>query len=287
VRYLNSDEWDTNRDDSLLDVDTFIPKHLLGFNLMSGNKDAIHALKMRQRQSTRPIDLSPYIEKHLGEKMSLAKMEQSLIRAWIEELTEGYSITPPDDKEMFIKGMTAFRTFAAFFMTRPIPTIKLLWNNAESLRYMKSYFLSLDNPTQMIMGIPFLTTIDTSILNFASSEKPISEFHELFQNTPVVYVPIAHKRGAIILKIVSNKANNPGNSVFGPKGLICPGNMVTSMLMKAVADLKSQFVIKIDGELKFEDGILKRITNLEDVFVTFLSRQEYSGGVEMDQGNQA
>lgn len=77
----------------------------------------------------------------------------------------------------------------------------------------------------------------------------------------------------VIVDIVANNVNNPGNSVFGPKGLICPGNTVTSMLMKSVADLKYKFRVEIEGTPIFSDGSgLRTIENPHDVFITFHER---------------
>lgn len=133
----------------------------------------------------------------------------------------------------------------------------------------------------------------------------IKEFYELFENVPIEYLPVMQKDGTpIILVVKANKANNPGNSVFGPKGpsatlftpfshssfnlilwfsclpphmtpftgMICPGNIVTSMLMKSVADLKRQFRIKIDGKIELQSGLIKRMCNPDQVFITFLER---------------
>ena len=90
---------------------------------------------------------------------------------------------------------------------------------------------------------------------------------------PIKFVGVKTHSEIAIIEIVANGVNNPGNSVFGPKGFICPGNTITSMLMKSVADLKRQFRVEVDGKPTFLDGAgLKAITNPDQVFVTFHER---------------
>src|SRR5689334_796292 len=97
----------------------------------------------------------------------------------------------------------------------------------------------------------------------------------MFHNTPVNFVPIDTPDRVGIVKIEANNANNPGNSVFGPKGFVCPGNTVTTLLMKSVGDLKRQFRVDIEGKLEFKPStVLKEITNKDAVHVVFHKRDE-------------
>jgi len=272
VGYFESDKWETNRNDSRLFVNEFIIKWLFGFSLDFGNLDAIHNLKQRQRESVRPLTLAPYVDPILGKRFSVRELDALLVRAWFDELTEGYAIAPPEDKDAVVKAMVWFRINMSRNAGNFFKSMLLFYRNWHILRMLKAYWITLKQEERVIMMVPFFTTIDSTLFNFAASAAPVKEFHELFENVPVIYVPIITKGRLAIVRVVANGANNPGNSVFGPKGLICPGNTVTSMLMKSVADLKDIYNIQIDGKLETAPSIVKRIVNPDSVFVTFQAR---------------
>jgi len=174
--------------------------------------------------------------------------------------------------DQFAADITFLRYLITVMSASPLYGLYFLFRNFRKLGTLRSYWVSLPYAEQLIASVPYLTTIDTSIFNFVASSDPIKEFHELFKNVPVEYIPVANKDGFLILDIVANEANNPGNSVFGPKGMICPGNNITSALMKSVSDLKSQFKTEIEGKIGVQHGLIKRISNPNDVFVTFRAR---------------
>jgi len=274
IRYLKSDEWSTNRVESRLAlVQGFsIFKYLVGLKFKFGDRHDINVFKTRQRQFTRPLDLSAYFDQVLEKRFSVEKLEELLVQVWTDELTECYGITVPDNArygELILK----FRKLLTTLMRGFFPAFTFLVNNFSAFLELRSILQSLSTEEQLILTVPFLTTVDSSIFNFASTPDPPKEFNELFHNTPVEYVAIDNKDGQVILQVVPNRANHPGNSVFGPQGMICPGNTVTSMLMKSVADLKRRYRPEVEGSLNFlKIGSLKIVTNPKDVFVTFQER---------------
>jgi len=68
----------------------------------------------------------------------------------------------------------------------------------------------------------------------------------------------------VVCKIENNGVDNPGNSVFGPKGVICPGNIVTSLFIKAMIDLMNRLDYDIVGDIEYDKKI-RRINNENDV----------------------
>ena len=88
VKYVRSDEWETNRKDTDLAVvgpSTVIigfiglDYHLTGPRHM----DDIKVLKQRQLKFTRQIDVTKYVDSVLGKRLSLPEVENFLIDAWV------------------------------------------------------------------------------------------------------------------------------------------------------------------------------------------------------------
>jgi len=105
-----------------------------------GNLDDIHELKMRQRQNTRPADLFPYVESLVGKRMKLSALEMYLVRCWIDELCDVYNIAMPGDREKFVAGVMALRTFISVrSVGSSWQSIKFLWAHWTELRYLHSY----------------------------------------------------------------------------------------------------------------------------------------------------
>jgi len=90
---------------------------------------------------------------------------------------------------------------------------------------------------------------------------------EVFKNVPVVWVPMETTGGEIvILDVVANNADNPGNSVFGPKGVICPGNIITSMLVKSMIELVGNLDYDVIGVPRFvTKGFIGCVENKDEI----------------------
>lgn len=172
IRYVQTDTWDTTREQSTVFFDQTLGKLLLGRTVPFGDADLIHSLKMRQRQSSRPLTLMPYVEQLVGKRISVRELEPYLIAAWISELSEGYSIPPPDE-DKYVAGILAFRQLVS--TSSLIGKLKFVYYNFPVFRYLRTYWDSLAREESLIMMVPFLTTIDTSLLNFAASEEPVRQ----------------------------------------------------------------------------------------------------------------
>jgi len=123
----------------------------------------------------------------------------------------------------------------------------------------------LDYSEKLIVFVPFMTTIDTCLINFVSKTKP-KEINELFQRTPIIFIPMVSDGKLVICDVVPNKENTPGNSVFGPKGVICPGNLITSAMVKAMMDLMNHFDYTIEGSPIFStNSFINIVLNKDDI----------------------
>jgi len=272
VKYYRSDEWSTNRNETKMGVSGDL-NWILGVKFHFGRRESINAFKQRQRQFIRPLDLFPYYQSILGKRQSLIQLQKFLVEIWIEELTSAYAIALSVTHEEYADMMLTVRELV-LQRTRGISSsLSVLIKNCGKFRKLMKVLGELSEQDQLIMIAPFVTTIDSSILNFTANPEPVKEFSELFHNAPIKFIPIEQPSGMGIIDLVPNAVNNPGNSVFGPKGFICPGNTITSMLLKSVADLKRMYRVEMEGKPKFlDDTAIKSISNSEEIFLTFHER---------------
>jgi len=138
----------------------------------------------------------------------------------------------------------------------------------RKLIYFREYLNSLDKNELFIAFATLLTTVELTLVNFVSKTKPLN-MSDLFKNTTSRYVPFFSDDNLVICEITPNDANNPGNSIFGPKGVICPGNLVTSNVIKAVMALMNHFDYVVEGVPKFKFiGSANRIQNRDELAIT-------------------
>jgi hypothetical protein len=275
IQYFRSDTWETSRSETSLQFPTFGALWLVGIDYEIGRDEHIRALKTRQTSHTRDINLTQYIQMLVGRRLNIVEIEDFLIRAWLSELIEVYSIAPPSDTEAYVRGIKAMRSFFSLRRTYLPGALKLLWTQFSDFKALRDYLTSLPKGEErVIMLITMLTTIDNSLHNLVSDPRPINQFADMFSTAPVGSISVHTQGRMAICDIVVNTADNPGNSVFGPKGLICPGNRITSSVLKSVADLKRNFVVKVEGTPELRPGAGRKIWNPESVFVTFCDRTE-------------
>lgn len=274
VKYFRSDTWETTRANTHLLFPAFGVFSFLGIQYEFGNEENIRALKARQSGHTREINLTQHIQALVNKRLNLTEIEDFLVHTWLSEITEVYNITPPEDTETYVRGMKAMRMFFALRQTELFSSLWYLWSRREDFLALRRYLIGLPKDEErVIMLITLLTTIDSSLYNLITDPRPINEFRDLFRDIPVGSVVVRTGGRLGICDIVTNEADNPGNSIFGPKGLICPGNRITSMVLKSVANLKKHFVVKVEGKPELRPGSAQKIWNPEDVFVTFLDAE--------------
>jgi len=269
ITYHRTDEWETTRDESRLSFPTFGLIKLIGIGYEFGNVEHIRGLKARQQQHSRAIDISQYIPTLVGQRLNILEIEDFLIRSWLNELTDIYNIPPPPDKEQYVRGIKAVRAFFSNRQASLGSALRVIWDRFSELRDLRCYLVSLSMPERVLMLLPPMTTIDNSLHNLVTDPLPIMQLRDIFRHAPVGFLPVLSKGRMCILDVVVNDADNPGNSCFGPKGMICPGNIVTSMVLKSVADLKRSFRVKVEGTPLLRQGSGRKIWNPTEVFVTF------------------
>jgi hypothetical protein len=270
IKYYRSDSWETNRSETCLMFPTFGVLRLIGIEYAIGRDEDIRALKQRQSNPSRDMNLTNYIYQILGKRVSVAEVEEFLIQAWLSELSVIYNIPAP--QESYIKGLKTMRLFFSLRRTNLLKALKLLYTNWNDFKAVRLYLKTLKPEERIIMLIATFTTIDNSLHNLITDPRPIAEFRDIFRNAPVGSIPVYTKGRMAICDIVANDADNPGNSAFGPKGLICPGNRVTSVVLKSIADLKRNFSVQVEGQPELRIGAGRKIWNPDQVFMTFVSK---------------
>jgi hypothetical protein len=273
VRHKRSTEWVTNRKETHLVAATHLFFRVLGISFIHGNIDHIRKIKAAQQKFKRPIDMKPHFEDLVGVRLSLFDLEKFLVNAWIREIMDCYDIVLPVSNDRFAEIVTIFRKFVLLIQNDFFQGLLFLKQNWNGFTAMRNIYKTLPPEEQMMMFVPFLTPIDACLFNFVLSNEPVKEMHELFENTGLVFAPMKNKDGAVIVILEPNKENNPSNSIFGPRGVVCPGNIFTFSLMKSVTDLKRQFRVEIEGKMEFNSGTnIQQITNPREVWVTFNHR---------------
>jgi len=273
IKYYRSDTWETTREHARLYFPSFGLFSLLGLGFESGNLEHIKDLKARQQQYSRRVDLEPSFSALLEKRINLIDLEDFLMRAWFDELLDIYKIPPPENKETCLAAISVFRAFLVRVREGFFPALMHVWTNGRILLTARQYLTTLKMPERVILLASLLTTVDASVFNLVMDPDPIKEFCDIFKSQDTAFIPFKTKDGMAFCEIVKNDSNTPGNSVFGPKGVLCPGNQVTSMMLKSFADLKSLYKVTIEGK-PVRKPSSRMFANPESIFITFHSVTE-------------
>lgn len=175
VQYFRTDQWSTNRADTFIHVSPIF-RLFSKANFRLGNRNDIGELKARQRQFTRPIDITPYFRKFVGKSITLVELEEMLIDTWVDELSEVYNVPLAISKEDYAARMKLLRRIFQLFLNDIGAAIPFCIKNFFAILNIRKMFEGMTTPEITIMSTPFLTTIDSSILNFVVSPEPVPCF---------------------------------------------------------------------------------------------------------------
>jgi len=114
--------------------------------------------------------------------------------------------------------------------------------------------------------VPFLTTLDTFMicLSYKTYGDQLSDF---FDRLPVKYVPMYEDNTPVLCRLENNQKNNPGNSVFGPTGVVCPGSHVTTQIVNAIKEFCNNNQWEIKGTPRQSGKMIDSIENLGEVII--------------------
>ena len=143
-----------------------------------------------------------------------------------------------------------------------------LFKNRQDFTGLKEGFKGLSEEEKVLYMTPFLTTIDTFVLNL-SFKSYGEELKDFFDYVPVKFVPMTENDELVICRLKNNGRNNPGNSVFGPTGVVCPGSNVTTNILRSIKDFCHNSDWEVEGTPIQNNKMVANIHNKEDVKITF------------------
>jgi len=101
-------------------------------------------------------------------------------------------------------------------------------------------------------------------LSFKTFGEDLSDF---FDRVPVRFLAMIENDEMVICRLVNNGRNHPGNSVFGPTGVVCPGSNVTTQILKAIKDFCNDNIWDVQGTPIQNKSSIAAISNIDDVFI--------------------
>lgn len=275
VRHIFSDEGKMSRNTSLLPLGFLT--WLFGTEFQFGNKIHLTKLKTLQRVRRMPLELVERLAPLVGKTVSLDEFEQHLIKEWLQWFPLAYDmpVVPPCDVENLVGAVVHTRRVISLMLSHPLTGCYYAWKNWSGIWPLRQHLKILKDGRDVLFMAPFFTTIDSTM--FAClDQSPIGDLHEVFNTTPLSYLPVISHGKPTILRLRNNKVNNASNTVFGNGTFICPGNNVTFEVLRCLYDIKQAYHFeRVGPEPIFKDyGVVKVISNTQDISLTITAKNK-------------
>lgn len=262
IRFERSDEWKTSRKETNISGFEFPLLRFFGIRIEVGNLnfDKIKELKEKlSEKSDVEIDFLPYFKK--GETLNWQDFEVKMADVFYGEIFRVFDVTPPKDKNQFINAIVALRRSLS---TGGLYGKWLMVKNFLTILPLATYFKSLTYTEQIIAIAPFMTVLDFAMFNIRDQSKNLQineRLQVLSKSLDLKYIPMVSNGEMIFCEVFVNKENNFGNSMFGPRGLRCPGGVFTKMF----TDAFTNFMNKVDYKVKR----ISKTNGKEEVVLSF------------------
>jgi hypothetical protein len=267
VEYKRSSEWSTSRKHTgLLFFQSSILNKVTGFNLKLGDIEFIKSFKHRQRNPIAEFQIT--LKK--GER-SLLELEREIMILWHYQLKDCYQIPIAEDEKILEVLLENRRQVgqSSGFMRLVQRFVDILYSKRDKYANMKAAFANMTEEEKALYYIPFLTTIDTFMLCLAYKTYG-NQLTDFFDRLPVKYVPMYTDGKPVLCRLDNNMKNNPGNSLFGPTGVVCPGSHVTTQIVYAIKEFCNNNTWEITGTPVQNNNMISGIKNLDEVFINIL-----------------
>jgi len=262
IRFERSDDWRTNRTESHVTGFEFPLFKLIGIVVQVGKIDFDKIKELKQRlsdKSDQEFNFAPYFKK--GESYNWDQFEIKISDVFFAEIFRLFDVKPPQDKKRFIAAILILRRALS---TGGLYGKWLMAKSVGTLYPLAQYFKSLTYAEQMIALAPFMTVLDFCMFNLRDKARnlEICERLQILSNYfDLKYIPMLNNGEMVFCEVFVNENNNFANSMFGPKGVQCPGGVLVKMVL--------------DGFVKFMDVVeydVKKVVRKggkEDVIFTF------------------
>jgi hypothetical protein len=267
VEYKKSSEWSTDRKKSgLMVFQNALLAKITGVNIKIGDIDFIKSFRQRQRNPVAEFEIT--LKK--GER-SLTELEREVVAMWHYQLKDCYQLPLREDEKMVDAMIDSRRTIqrSGSGLMRIIRRFTEVITKREKVKTVKNAFKDMTDEEKTLYMIPFLTTIDTFMicLSFKTFGNELSDF---FDRVPVKYVPMFEGDTPVLCRLDNNMRNNPGNSVFGPTGVVCPGSNVTTQILNAIKNFCNNNKWEVRGTPVQNDNMIAGIVNTDEIFINIL-----------------
>jgi len=247
IRFERSDVWETSRKESYIAGFDFFIFQLFGIQIRASNVNFDHIKDLRSKLNDKTdevFNFFPYIKK--GETYDWKEFEKKMIDIVYEETFRMYDIPRPKDKKQFLEAILVIRNVLSF---GGIYGKSLLLTKIGVLIPLLRYFKSSTYAEQMIALTPFMTVVDYAMYNLRDQKKDISyseRLQTIHHSFPLKYIPMLSNGEMVFCEVFVDKKNNNSNSMFGPKGMKCPGGM----FVKSMTNGFTKFIQEYDYKVK-------------------------------------
>jgi hypothetical protein len=202
-----------------------------------------------QYQYGNGFDITPYFDKISGKTITLKQFEGFLSSSILEESNRSFNIEPnPEKLKELLENFETIRIILNSLRSNLKCILKIFFDirNYYKIYKISKILRSYPEHLRILILIPqfFLTNNFTSKLLKTKGDFSNLEIHDFLGEThPFLMVEKSHQ--LIFINMHKDIKNNVNNTAFGPRGLQCPGALISVKYISSILRNFKRFDIKI------------------------------------------
>jgi hypothetical protein len=272
IRYIDDVKWETNRNETYVymsGIFIWIFTKFTGMDVILTNKTRHEFLSLQQRLA-RNINMEPYFKEIENKTMTAEDFENFLSRSVLIETNKVFEILDTNTEETLLKHIMILRNIVNGLTGGMVDGFKMVWNNFGSILEISRILKSVPEHQRLLLYVPQLTLINNFSMMLAETKGDMNRFqpHE-FLDAKVKFSVFVSRGQLVLVERIKDSANTEMNRAFGPKMVICPGNIYTMRFVKSILAFLQSFDIKVEGKEVFEGKRFANFMNKKDVTFKF------------------
>lgn len=272
IRYTDDVSWETNRRDTYVYMSGIFIKlftKFTGMEVILTDKTR-HEFQTLQSRYSRNINMEPYFKTIENTTMTAEEFENFLSQAVLVETNRVFQILDSETEQKLLSHIMILRNIVNGLTGGMVDGFKTITRNFGSIIEISKILKSVPEHQRLLLYVPQLTLINNFSMMLAETKGDMNRFQPYeFLDAKVKFSVFVSKGKLVLVERVKDTSNTEMNRAFGPKMVICPGNIYTLRFVKSILAFLQSFNIVVEGKEVFEGKRFANFMNKQDVKFTF------------------
>ena len=218
------------------------------------------------------ISMEDYLDKIVGEGMTLSDFENKLSKFILRETNRVFNVLSEGEEQLVYEQLESMRIILSGLTGGESKSLIAVIRGLKHIRKVVHVLREKTPAQRLLILIPHLSLIEgfsKMIVKRNGKSMEDLQMKDFFDYTSRFFVVI-HNGSLTFINRSPDDKNTENNRAFGvTPGFLCPGSRYVAKFIKSILEFLKCLDIKVEGNAHISNNRFRVITNKDDIYLTF------------------